>query len=192
MARTKEFNPEEAVQAAVKVFWRQGYEKTSLDDLMQAMGIARQSLYDTFGDKRKLYLKALARYRDDTLASTRALFAGDGPVKEGFRKLLMSLSQESKVELRQGCLLLSANVEREADDEEIAELLEENQKAVTEIFLEALERAQARGEIDKGKDPKALARFFVATVQGMRAMGRVQPKRKALEAVAETALGVLG
>jgi TetR/AcrR family transcriptional repressor of nem operon len=191
MARTKEFDPEEAVGKAVKVFWSQGYERTSLDDLMQAMGIARQSLYDTFGDKRGLYMRALRRYRDDTLGATRALFAEGVPVKEGFQKLLLGLSRESKEELRQGCLLLSANMEREADDGEIVELLEENQAAVEGIFRAALDRAQSLGEIGAEKDTKALARFFVATVQGMRAMGRVQPKRKALQAVAELALGVL-
>ena len=61
MARTKEFNPEKSLDAAVEVFWEQGYEHTSLDALMDKMGIARQSLYDTFGDKRALYLKALER-----------------------------------------------------------------------------------------------------------------------------------
>ena len=64
MARTKEFNPEKSLDAAVEVFWESGYERASLDALMDKMGVARQSLYDTFGDKRALYLKALERYRD--------------------------------------------------------------------------------------------------------------------------------
>jgi TetR/AcrR family transcriptional repressor of nem operon len=191
MARTKEFDPEKAVQKAVEVFWRLGYNLTSLDDLMKAMGIARQSLYDTFGDKRSLYIRALKRYRDDTLAATSAHFTDGKSVKAGFRALLLGLSQESKPQLERGCLLLSASLEREPGDEEIADLLLANQKSVEAIFREAIERAQQSGEISRKKDAASLARFFVATIHGMRAMARLNPKRKPLEAVAETALTVL-
>src|SRR3954454_20004494 len=126
MARPKEFEPKQALNAAMNVFWRLGYEHTSLDALMQEMGIARQSLYDTFGDKRALYLRALTHYRDGNHASLRDLFAGDKPVKAGFAKLLFDLSAESRAEHEQGCLLLSANMERVANDEEVADFLREN------------------------------------------------------------------
>jgi TetR/AcrR family transcriptional regulator, transcriptional repressor for nem operon len=191
MARTKEFDPDEALRKAVQVFWTKGYERASLDDLMNAMGIARQSLYDTFGDKRKLYLRALKRYRDDSLAATRAHFPEDQSVKDGLRNLLVGISEETKSQLERGCLLLSANMERESSDEAIAGFLLDNQKSVEAIFREAIERAQKSGEISRRKDASDLARFFVATIQGMRATGRVQPKRKALKAIAETALAVL-
>ncbi len=191
MARTKEFDPEVAVQAAVGVFWRDGYERASLDELMKAMGIARQSLYDTFGDKRKLYLRALKRYRDDQLAATKKIFAEGRPVKKCFRELLVGLSESTKDKLLLGCLLVSANIERAQGDEEVAELLEGNQKAVEMIYRDALERAQKAGELGKKKDAAALARFFVATVQGMHAMGRVVPKHKPLAAVAAIALEAL-
>ena len=75
MARPKAFNEDEALAAAMEVFWRTGYERASLDVLLQAMGISKQSLYDTFGDKRALYLKALAHYREQTLTSMRSMFA---------------------------------------------------------------------------------------------------------------------
>ena len=191
MARIKEFDPEKALRQAVEIFWTQGYTHTSLDDLMQAMGIARQSLYDTFGDKRQLYIRALERYRDDTLAATRAHFPEGKSAREGFRALLTGITQESKAQLQRGCLLLSANLEREPDDEKIAELLLDNQKSVEFIFREAIEHAQKAGEVGRKKDADDLARFFVATIQGMRALGRVQPKRKLLESIAETALTVL-
>jgi TetR/AcrR family transcriptional regulator, transcriptional repressor for nem operon len=191
MARTKEFDPEKALRAAIDLFWNQGYSRTSLDDLMRAMGIARQSLYDTFGDKRQLYIRALEHYRNDRLAATRAHFAEGKPVKTGFRALLLGLSQESKAQLERGCLLLSANLEREPDDEEIADLLTGNQKSVEAIFREAIERAQKSGEVGRKKDAAALARFFAATILGMRAMGRMNQKRKSLESIAETALTVL-
>ena len=83
MARSKEFDQARALAAAVDVFWRQGYENTSLEALMREMGIARQSLYDTFGDKRALYLKAMAFYRERTNSSLRESLASAATVKEG-------------------------------------------------------------------------------------------------------------
>jgi len=191
MARTKEFEPEQALEAAVNVFWRLGYEHTSLDTLMKEMGVARQSLYDTFGDKRALYLKALRHYRDGNHAMMRELFAETKSVKEGFSKLLFDMSRESREEHERGCLLLSANLELSSADREIATLLRQNQKTIEGIFADALKRGQAHGEISTKQDAAALARFFVATIQGMRALARLNHDRKALENIATVALASL-
>ncbi|HTJ31383.1 MAG TPA: TetR/AcrR family transcriptional regulator [Acidobacteriaceae bacterium] len=191
MARTKEFDPEKALLQAVDLFWTRGYARASLDDLMQAMGIARQSLYDTFGDKRQLYLRALALYRDQKLAAIRAHFPESKSVREGFRDLFFSIASENKSQLHRGCLLLSASLERGPEDEEIAEILREHQKSVEAAFREAIERAQKSNEISRKKDAADLARFFSATIEGMRILARTQPKRKLLESIADTALTVL-
>ena len=80
MARPKAFDPTQALDAALATFWQRGYEKTSLDDLIAATGVGRQSLYDTFGDKRALYLRALDRYRETTQSGLRAaLTSGKTP-----------------------------------------------------------------------------------------------------------------
>ena len=96
MARSKEFDEERALAAAVDAFWRQGYENTSLEALMREMGIARQSLYDTFGDKRALYLKAMALYRERTNSSLRESLISAPAVKEGFTRVLLGLVAESR------------------------------------------------------------------------------------------------
>ena len=83
MARPKAFNKDDALAAAMEVFWTTGYERASLDVLLKAMGISKQSLYDTFGDKRALYLEALTRYREQTLTSMRTLFASVGTDSRG-------------------------------------------------------------------------------------------------------------
>ena len=191
MARTKEFDPQKALQTAMQAFWRLGYERTSLDVLMQEMGIARQSLYDTFGDKRTLYLQALAQYRDNDHARLRLLFASGQRIKDGFATILLGISHESREEHQRGCLLLSANMEREAKDKVIAQFLLDNQLKTEAIFTEALRRAQSGGEVSDKHDPEVLARFFVATIQGMRAMAKVNSNRKALEQVAKLALSSL-
>jgi TetR/AcrR family transcriptional repressor of nem operon len=191
MARTKEFDPQKALETAMQAFWRLGYERTSLDVLMQEMGIARQSLYDTFGDKRTLYLQALAQYRDNDHARLRLLFASGQRIKDGFATILLGISHESREEHQRGCLLLSANMEREAKDKVIAQFLLDNQLKTEAIFTEALRRGQASGEVSSKHDPAALARFFVAAIQGLRAMAKLNSNRKALEQVAHLALSRL-
>jgi TetR/AcrR family transcriptional repressor of nem operon len=88
MARKKQFDPNKALAKAMTVFWRLGYESTSVEALMRGMGIAKQSLYDTFGDKRRLYMMALAYYRDEQNGALRRMFESQQSVKDGFAKLL--------------------------------------------------------------------------------------------------------
>ncbi|MDR3741783.1 MAG: TetR/AcrR family transcriptional regulator [Terracidiphilus sp.] len=191
MARTKEFDPETALQAAMKVFWRLGYERTSLDILMREMKLSKQSLYDTFGDKRSLYLLAMHRYRKMSNDSLRAIFERDAPVRSGFLKIFNSMIAETREQHEQGCLLLSANLSRDLHDAEIAKFLRSNQREVEKIFADALTRAQSRGEIAPEKSPAALAKFFVATIQGMRALARLNNDRKELKHIARVALASL-
>jgi TetR/AcrR family transcriptional regulator, transcriptional repressor for nem operon len=190
MPRTKEFDTSKALAKAMTVFWRLGYQNASLDVLMREMRIAKQSLYDTFGDKRSLYLKALAYYRNETNAATRQLLDFEPSVRRGFAKLLYGLSSESPEQHARGCLLLSANLERDTGDPVIAEFLRDNQAEVESIFTRALRRAQANGELSAKQDAVALARFFVVTIQGMRAMARLRSDRRALKQVAKVALAV--
>ena len=190
MSRSKEFDPERALDRAMHLFWRSGYENTSLEALMREMGIARQSLYDTFGDKRSLYLKALAHYRDQTNGQMQRMLREVPSVKDGFAKLLYGLAAETREQHERGCLLLSANLQRDAKDAVLRDLLRDNQARVEEIFVEALKRAKKQGELSSNENTGALARFFVMTVQGMRAMARLKSDRKALEQVAQVALAV--
>jgi TetR/AcrR family transcriptional repressor of nem operon len=191
MPRRKEFDPDQALAKAMAVFWRLGYENTSLELLLREMGIAKQSLYDTYGDKRGLYMKALTYYRRQTNDGLRGLFRAGRPVKEAFAKLLFGLSAESKHQHERGCLLLSANLERDTSDATLAEFLRDNQAEVEGIFREALLRARKAGELSRNADTKALARFFTVTIQGMRAMARLRSDRKCLEQVARVALATL-
>lgn len=190
MARSKEFDPERALLKAMNLFWRLGYENTSVEALMREMGIARQSLYDTFGDKRSLYLKALAFYRDRTNGDMQRMLESTPSVKAGFAKLLYGLAAETREQHERGCLLLSANLQRDPRDPVVINVLRDNQARVEAIFDSALRRAQKAGELSAKEDPAALARFFVVTIQGMRAIARLRSDRKALEQVARVALGV--
>ena len=192
MARSKEFDPERALLKAMSLFWRLGYENTSVEALMREMGVARQSLYDTFGDKRALYLKALAFYRDRTNGAMQRMLESTPTVKAGFTKLLYGLAAETREQHERGCLLLSANLQRDPKDVVVSNLLRDNQARVEAIFDSALRRAQKEGELSAKVDTTALARFFVVTLQGMRAIARLHSDRRALEQVARIALAVFG
>jgi TetR/AcrR family transcriptional regulator, transcriptional repressor for nem operon len=191
MARTKEFDPDVALEIAVEVFWRLGYEHTSLDTLMREMRISKQSLYDTFGDKRSIYFRAMSHYRDKTNASLRNLFATEKSVRKGFAKLFQSIVRESKARHERGCLLMNANLSRAVDDVEVRNFLRDNQKDVERIFRAAFVEAKKRGEIRPEKNPITLSRFFVATIQGMRALARLNHNREELAHVAAVALAAL-
>ena len=190
MARPKEFDPERALTKAMNLFWRLGYENTSMEALMKEMGIARQSLYDTFGDKRALYLKAMGHYRDQTNSQMQRMLNEIPSVRDGFTRLLYSLAAETREQHERGCLLLSANLQRDPKDAVLRDFLRDNQASVEAIFLQALARAQKQEELSPKDDPAALARYFVVTIQGMRAMARLKSDRKALEQVARVALAV--
>ena len=113
MAWQKEFDPERSLAKAMSLFWRMGYENTSLEALIKEMGIARQSLYDTFGDKRALYLKAMAHYRDQTNSQMQKMLNEIPTVRDGFGSLLYGLAAETREQHERGCLLLSANLQRD-------------------------------------------------------------------------------
>src|SRR5258707_15455702 len=127
MARTKGFNPQRALAKAMGVLWRLGYDNASTEILMKAMGIARQRLYDTFGDKRALYLKALAYYRDETNGDMHRMLKATPSVKDGSAKLLLGLAAETPEQHERGCLLLSANLQRDTRDAVMADFLRDNQ-----------------------------------------------------------------
>jgi TetR/AcrR family transcriptional repressor of nem operon len=191
MARTKEFDPDVVLEIAVEVFWRLGYEHTSLDTLMREMGISKQSLYDTFGDKRSIYFRAMSHHREKTNASLRNLFTTEKLVRKGFATLFQSIIRESKAQHERGCLLMNANLSRAVDDVEVKKFLRANQKDVERIFRTAFVEAKKRGEIGPEKDPTALSKFFVATIQGMRALARLNHDRKELAHIAAVALAAL-
>ncbi len=190
MARPKEFDPERALAKAMHLFWRLGYGNTSLEALMKEMGIAKQSLYDTFGNKRTLYLKALTHYRDQTNSQGQMMLNETPLVRDGFAKLLYGIAAETREQHGRGCLLLSANLQRDVKDAVIRDFLRDNQARVEAIFREALVRARKQGELSPQHHPAALARFFIVTIQGMRSTARLKSDRKALEQVARVALGV--
>ncbi|MFI7439307.1 TetR/AcrR family transcriptional regulator [Nonomuraea indica] len=192
MARTKEFDPDAALQAALELFWERGYEATSMADLVERLRIGRASLYATFGGKHELYVKALHRYLETRHPSPVELLSQPGPALPAVRRLVeLYAAQSSSEEGRRGCMIVNAAAELLPRDEEVCRLVDRNWDALETALTSALIRARAQGELAPDKDPRALARFLLVMLQGMRLMGKASADPARLRDAAAQALSVL-
>ncbi|HEY4003637.1 MAG TPA: TetR/AcrR family transcriptional regulator [Pseudonocardia sp.] len=168
MARTKGFDPEQVLGRAMELFWRQGYAATSISDLVAHLGIARASLYATFGDKHDLYLAALDRYIRNPEPDPVQVLAGPGPVLPALRFLLDTYAAAPSPGRPPGCMVVHAAVECPADDVAVRGRLDLNWGSMEVALTSALLRARAQGEIRADAEPASLARFLLVLMQGMQ------------------------
>jgi len=188
MARPREFDPEQALERATLAFWAKGFENTSLDDLSAATGLNRSSLYAAFGDKRELYLRALARYEAGSVARIAAAFEGRS-ARAGLAAFLAGLIDSIVAGPgRRGCFIGNCAAEVARQDRGAAAQVRRSLERIEAAFREGLARAKARGELAVGADVDALARFFTAGIQGLRLVGKANPDRAALEQIAAVML----
>ncbi len=189
---TKRFDPDVALERALDAFWAGGYEGTSAQDLVDAMGINRGSLYDTFGSKRELYRRALERYGADTGAELEAALAGDGPVPDAIRAALLAQAEALAADpAARGCLLVNACTELAGRDEEVGDVVRAAFDATRGVLAEAIARGQRRGEVTGALPAATLADFLVTTMQGLRVAGKEHGDRARLEASIDIALAAL-
>lgn len=189
MARTKEFDPDVALRAAMDLFWHKGYEATSMQDLVDHLGIGRGSIYATFGSKHELYLRALDRYAERFDGRALDLLSRSGPALPVVRDFIRAFLDEALTD-RRGCLVTNTAVECPRDAP-VARRVEFSWNGLETALAGALTRARDQGELAEGKDPHALARFLVTFVQGLRVMAKVPDERRMRDAV-DQALTLLG
>lgn len=192
--RTKDFEPDEIADAAMRVFWQRGYAATSIQDLVEGTGLSRSSLYNTFKNKQGLYQQALRRYEAVTMANV-ALLSGAGSPRELIRQLLLRIAEDELGDpQRRGCLAANAALELAGQDPAVAEWVAHNFQRLQKALEKLIQRGQQSGEIAATRNPRALARFFVNTIQGMRVLGKGSPpaqRRQCLMDVIEVALDTL-
>ncbi|MEU9031667.1 TetR family transcriptional regulator [Streptomyces sp. NPDC048383] len=193
MARTKEFDPETALQAALELFWRRGYEATSMADLVEHLGIGRASIYATFGNKHELYLKALDRYNENRDATLLGELSQPGPALPAVRTLVRRFAAEANADDRRlkGCFVTNAAAELGAHDAAAARRVESSWDHVETLLHSALVRARAQGELPEDRDPRALARMLLVLMQGLRVVGKASSDPGRVRDAAEQALGLL-
>lgn len=179
MARTKEFNEDQALDKAIEIFWHKGYNGTSAQDLVTHLGLSRSSLYDTFGDKQKLFSKALQKYHQDNYVKVKEILETSANIKETLSvifKLAVVESLEDRI--TKGCFMVNSAVELAMHDGEIAQIVSDNRKIMGEVFYNAVKKGQELGQISTKQDARLLSRFIFNTYSGIRVLARAGEKDK--------------
>ena len=193
MARTKAFDPALVLDRALALFWKKGFETASLPDLLRHMGISRQSLYDTFGDKQSLFEATLKRYRELTLESLARSGlsnpdAGLAEIRAHFEFKLKWVINNSE---RRACLMAYTAMDPALKDPEIQKLVKEHFRGVEAAFLNALENAVEAGDITPRENLAPLAMFLTNNLHGLGIMTNAGASRSEMRELVELALGTL-
>ncbi|CCH55130.1 putative HTH-type transcriptional regulator yezE [Fibrisoma limi BUZ 3] len=192
MARPKAFDEEAVLQKAVNLFWCRGYEATSVQDLVDCLGINRASLYDTYGDKYELYVKALERYRDTGQSGLCQNMDKSRPALDLLRDLFTEGIQNSLADPDQkGCFMVNSAVELAAHDETIGRIVADNQRAFEARLQQVIERGQQEGTINRVHSAASLATFLFNTYTGIKVLARTRPEPTALYGVMNIAMSAL-
>lgn len=192
MPRPKEFNPDDALDKAMQVFWHKGYEATSMGDLLSAMNLNRGSLYDTFGDKRTLFLKVMDRYCTTFVGPKFSLLDQPGPALPTLRQFINDITERGLADpQRRGCFISNTVMELSPHEKEIACTLRQVLKLAEDAFFKILTRAKEQGELRDDKDPRALARFLTTMMQGTVVMIKAGTSADGVKQTAQTALSIL-
>jgi len=184
MARPKEFNQERALQKAIRLFSQQGFAATSTDELMRAMDVGRQSMYDTFGDKRALFLKALGMYVTESVHSITVELERPGSALAAVQNALVTFARRKDLSSAEGCMGLNAISEFGQRDADVTRITRNAARLQRQSLMRVLTRAKNQGEISSDADLDSMADFFESTIAGIRMAAKGGKSRRALRNIA--------
>ena len=192
MARTKDFDEKEVLEKAIQIFWHKGYNGTSMQDLVDGLGISRSSLYDTYTDKHTLFVKALESYQNSGSSKVEKIVNTPGPAKETVKKLLEFVADELLGDKDQkGCFMVNAEVEVAPHDAEINNLVCKNDQQMEDAFYQVIKKGKESGEIKNSQDARALSRFFFNTVKGIRVTAKSTTDKSVFDDIINLTVAVL-
>ena len=189
--RPRAYDPAQALARAAETFWKAGYAGTSLDDLSEATGMNRPSLYAAFGDKRDLYLKTLEHYREESRALARAALAGDPPLRVFLKRFYDKALELYLDDGPRGCYSIGTAATVAAVDDQVRAFLADSMRSTDSFLKHQIEKAKQRGEIAQEADPAALAYLASGTLHTLAVRTRAGLPRKELDALADAAIGVI-
>lgn len=189
MARSKEFEINEVLDKAMHLFWTQGYEKTSMQDLVDFMGIHRRSIYDTFGDKHALYVKALERYEAKQTSKIKFLTQKQKSIKLLLREMFESTIRKEGEPI--GCFMVNSGVELGVIDPEVSALVNESHTRTEEFLTTLMLTGQQTGEIKRDLDPVVTSHFLMNTWLGLRTLVKTTSDQRKLINIIDMSLSVL-
>jgi TetR/AcrR family transcriptional regulator, transcriptional repressor for nem operon len=190
MPRHKEFDREKALRGAIAAFSQKGFAATSTDDLMIAMNIGRQSMYDTFGDKRALFLEALEFYSQESIGAIVAELRKPGSPLANIRNVLIQFTERKDLSPPFGCMGVNAICEFGLTDREVLEAMQDAASLERQVLLDTLRRAKKEGELSADADIAGLAGFIDVTLSGLRIAAKGGMSRAALKRIVEIATRV--
>lgn len=192
MARSKEFDMNRVLHKAMEVFGHYGYEGTSLPILLEGLGIARQSLYDTYGTKKDLFIKAVKHYVNEKSSAVVVHLEKSESVKEAihaiFREIVFVLQDEDR---RKECFILYSAIDQVPHEPEIAALFEEDRNRLERAFYKALVRAKQTQELSTDQDLQALARYLYHSRYALTQVAKLTNDPKVLEEITTVTLSTL-
>ena len=191
--RPRAYEPDVALGKALDLFRKQGFAATSLDDLSEATGMNRPSLYGAFGDKRELYIKSYQRYRDEAGAAMVEIFRQEMPLRQRLERIYASaldiyLSGDTGP---RGCFTVVTAASEAVGDPEIRAMVLDGLAGLDKAFASCFRRAKEKGELPESADPFALAQVASATVHTIAIRSRARVPRKELEAIVKGAIDVM-
>lgn len=190
--RPLEFDPDEALDAAVEVFWGRGYEATSVSDLLDAMALSKSSLYQAFGSKQQLFERCLVRYADGLSKRMRAALDASSSGRTFIEETFLSVAETARSPAgARGCLVANSASELGQREPALAGPVADGLARFARIFLEAVTRAQGAGEIPAKADPRALASYLVACMNGLRTMIKAGADRRTARSMVKLMLKAL-
>lgn len=189
MPRPQEFDTDAAIAAATNTFWRRGYESTSVDALVRAMGINRSSLYNAFGDKQNVFARALDYYDETVVSDLLGEMEREEGGLEAIERYLRRIAEyHASPEGRRGCLMTNSATSSACGIREVRSRVRSHVRRLERAFLRALERAKKRGEISASAPVAKLARFLATFVQGMQVIAKARPERAFLDDIVNVGL----
>lgn len=189
----KQFNRDEVLDKAMQLFWSRGYSATSMQDLVEAMGINRGSLYATFGDKHALFLAALRMFDEQVRARLLSNLTAEFSPREAICELFRLFQREATLPNgNRGCLLTNSALELAAHDPEVATIVAESQRQIESFFQSRIEAGREGGEIPAGRPASELSKGLLASLLGLMVLIRSRPDPGLLGSVVDEALSRLG
>lgn len=190
MARSKEFEENEVLDKAMRLFWEQGYEKTSMTELVEHMGIHRRSLYDTFGDKHNLFLKAMDRF-DDKISAALAGGVKRSKTASEALQFIFSFMIEGDEDSPAGCLMVNSAVELAARDAEVDNKSTKSFTTAEQVLKEIILWGQREGEFTSTYNAEELAEYLHNVWIGLRVMARTSASKEKLHRITHISMKLL-
>lgn len=190
--RPRAFDADSVSDVVARVFWARGYRATSLDDICDATGLLRGSLYGAFGDKHGMLLAAIDHYGAGSIAQLSARLNSNAPAREALRSALMHYTRTtSALEGLSGCFITNTTLEMMPDDTELFARIDSYMRRTWALLTAAVIRGQSEGHFDTALDEKAVGDFLLCLIQGFRVLGKIVNDEKRLTAIVDMAMRVI-